>query len=80
MTQQDTPTKNMFVFFSVEKLSYDCNHKICKTLQPDLTLDLVHGVRRVTRETRATKAYVALEVFSDRSAESVSSINLLTRS
>ena len=54
--------------------------KFAKHYNLTSTLDLVHGARRVPRETRATMAYVALEVFSDRSTENDSSINLLTRS
>ena len=41
---------------------------------------IMENWRRVPRETRATEWCVALEVFSDRSEESDSSINLLTRS
>ena len=54
--------------------------KFAKHYNLTSTLDMVRGARRVPRKTRATKAYVALEVFSDRSAESDSSISLLTRS
>ena len=80
MTQQDTP----FPWGSSQGHTI-ANNKICETLQPDLNFGF--GSRssksspcRVPHETRATEACVALEVVSDRSAESDSSINLLTRS
>ena len=74
--------KNMFVFVSVGKLSYDCKPQnlpnITTWLQLWIWFTEFESPGRVPRETRASESCVALEVFSDRSAESDSSINLLT--
>ena len=85
MIQQDTRTKKYEYSFPWENSHTIVNHKTCQTLQPDFNFgsgsrSSKSSPRRVPRETRATESCIALEVFSDRSAESDSSINLLTRS
>ena len=50
-------------------------NELCQTLH----WSSKSSARRVPRETRVTESSVALKVFSDRSGESDSSINLFIR-
>ena len=87
MIQQDTPTKKYVrIRFHGETLLQLSTIKFAKHYNLTSTLKFGSGSRsskssprRVPRETRAIESCVVLEVFSDRSATSDSSINLLTR-
>ena len=88
MIQQHTPTKKICLYsfpWGNSQGRTIVNHKICRIVQPGFSFGF--GSRssksspcRVPRETRATESRVTLEVFSDKSAESDSSIKLLTHS
>ena len=82
MIKQDTLTKKYVrIRFRGKTLIRLSNIKFTKHYNLTSTLDLVCGVRnQVLAVYVANESCVALEVFNDRSAESDSSINLLTRS
>ena len=80
MIQQDTPTKKICSYsFPWETSHTIVNHKIYQTLQPDFNFGFGSRSSKAS-PCRVRELCVTLEVVNDRSAESVSSINLLTRS